>query len=174
MMLLVLPPVTISSSSMLLSVSPISPRKFLYQRCLLTFSISAPFEITVCNLVIRYWTDAVPVWAVCLIFLVMYALLNYTHVSCYGEAEFRLSIGKVILITGLLIYTFTVMLGGNPLHDRFGFRYWKNPGAFAESSTTGDSGRFIGFVYCLVQAAFTIAGPEYGEHSERSDFQTHR
>ena len=24
------------------------------------------------------------------------------------------------------------MLGGNPLHDRFGFRYWTTPGAFAE------------------------------------------
>lgn len=115
-----------------------------------------------CNLVIRYWTDKIPVWAICLIFLVLYALLNYFNVSYYGEAEFWLSIGKVILIVGLLCYTFVTMVGGNPLHDAYGFRYWKDPGAFAESYTTGDTGRFIGFVYCLVQAAFTIAGPEYG------------
>jgi yeast amino acid transporter len=54
------------------------------------------------------------------------------------------------------------MLGGNPLKDRFGFRYWKNPGAFAElHGKTGDLGRFLGFLQCLIQASFTIAGPDY-------------
>lgn len=54
------------------------------------------------------------------------------------------------------------MLGGNPLKDRFGFRYWKTPGAFAElHGKTGDLGRFLGFLQCLIQASFTIAGPDY-------------
>lgn len=57
--------------------------------------------------------------------------------------------------------TFIVMLGGNPLHDRFGFRYWKNPGAFTELYKTGSLGRFMGFLQCLIQASFTIAGPDY-------------
>lgn len=114
-----------------------------------------------CNLVIRYWTDAIPVWAVCLIFLTLYALLNYINVSFYGEAEFWLSIGKVLLIVGLIAYTFIVMVGGNPAHDTFGFRYWKNPGSFATLYRDGDTGRFLGFLYCLVQAAFAVAGPEY-------------
>jgi len=53
------------------------------------------------------------------------------------------------------------MLGGNPLHDRFGFRYWQKPGAFAEFYSTGSLGRFLGFLQCLIQASFTIAGPDY-------------
>lgn len=53
------------------------------------------------------------------------------------------------------------MLGGNPLHDRFGFRYWNNPGAFAELYDVGSLGRFLGFLQCLIQASFTIAGPDY-------------
>lgn len=53
------------------------------------------------------------------------------------------------------------MLGGNPLGDRFGFRYWKNPGAFAEYYKKGDLGRWLGFLQCLIQASFTIAGPDY-------------
>lgn len=120
-----------------------------------------PFEITVCNLVIRYWTTAIPTWAVCLIFLALYAALNYIRVSGYGEAEFWMSIGKVILIVGLILYTFIVMVGGNPKHDAFGFRYWKNPGAFTTKYREGDLGRFLGFLYCLFQAAFVVAGPEY-------------
>lgn len=120
-----------------------------------------PFEITVCNLVIRYWTTAIPTWAVCLIFRALYAALNYIRVSGYGEAEFWMSIGKVILIVGLILYTFIVMVGGNPKHDAFGFRYWKNPGAFTTKYREGDLGRFLGFLYCLFQAAFVVAGPEY-------------
>lgn len=29
------------------------------------------------------------------------------------------------------------MLGGNPINDRYGFRYWNNPGSFAELYRTG-------------------------------------
>lgn len=63
--------------------------------------------------------------------------------------------------------TFIVMLGGNPLGDRFGFRYWNTPGAFnsfqASASKTYDesTGRMLGFMACLILAAFTIAGPDY-------------
>src|SRR5690242_13510153 len=53
------------------------------------------------------------------------------------------------------------MLGGNPKKDRFGFRYWRDPGAFTEKWKTGDLGRFLGFLQCLIQASFTIAGPDY-------------
>ncbi|KAK8153196.1 amino acid permease/ SLC12A domain-containing protein [Phyllosticta citrichinensis] len=128
---------------------------FLFQASLL------PFEITVCNVVIRYWTDAIPVWAVCLVFLSLYAILNFVAVKFFGEAEFWLSLGKVVLIVGLISYTFVVMVGGNPRRDAFGFRYWDDPDAFRELYREGSLGRFLGFLYCLIQAAFVIAGPEY-------------
>lgn len=79
----------------------------------------------------------------------------------YGETEFWLAIGKVILAVGLIIFTFITMLGGNPQHDRFGFRYWRDPGAFAELYKTGSLGRFLGFLQCFILASFTVAGPDY-------------
>lgn len=79
----------------------------------------------------------------------------------YGEAEFWLSGGKVILIFMLFFFTFVTMLGGNPQNDRYGFRYWNNPGAFAQYHTTGDVGRFEGFLGALWNAAFAVVGPEY-------------
>lgn len=82
-------------------------------------------------------------------------------VQWYGETEFWAALGKVLLIIGLIFFTFIAMLGGNPLGDRYGFRYWKNPGSFAELYYTGDLGRFLGFLQCLIQASFTIAGPDY-------------
>ncbi|KAI1869954.1 uncharacterized protein JN550_005544 [Neoarthrinium moseri] len=120
-----------------------------------------PFEVTACNLIIHFWSDAVPVGAIIAITMVLYALINILAVKWYGETEFWAAVGKVLLIVGLIIFTFIVMLGGNPMHDRFGFRYWYEPGAFAEWYHTGDLGRFMGFLQCLIQASFTIAGPDY-------------
>jgi amino acid transporter len=82
-------------------------------------------------------------------------------VKYYGEAEFWLSSGKLLLIIMLFCFTFITMVGGNPQHDAYGFRYWYEPGSFAESVTTGALGRFEGFLGALFSAAFTIVGPEY-------------
>ncbi|KAL2136754.1 hypothetical protein VTI74DRAFT_1795 [Chaetomium olivicolor] len=120
-----------------------------------------PFEITACNVIIHYWSDAVPAGGIIAITIVLYGLINLLAVKWYGEVEFWAALGKVLLIVALLLFTVIVMLGGNPLGDRFGFRYWRDPGAFAELYHTGDLGRFLGFLQCLIQAAFTIAGPDY-------------
>ncbi|KAK6951609.1 hypothetical protein Daesc_006131 [Daldinia eschscholtzii] len=120
-----------------------------------------PFEVTACNLIIHFWSDIVPAGGIIAIVLVLYALINLLAVEWYGESEFWAALGKVLLIIGLIIFTFIVMVGGNPLHDRFGFRYWYEPGSFAEYYTTGSLGRFQGFMQCFIRAAFTIAGPDY-------------
>lgn len=120
-----------------------------------------PFEIVACNLIIHFWSDAVPVGAIIAIIIVLYAVLNLQAVQWYGEAEFWSALGKFVLIVGLIIFTFIVMLGGNPQGDRFGFRYWNEPGAFAELYYPGNLGKFLGFLQCLIQASFTIAGPDY-------------
>lgn len=84
----------------------------------------------------------------------MRSLLNVLAVRAYGEAEFWLSGGKVILIFMLFAFTFVTMVGGNPQHDAYGFRYWKNPGAFAAYDPSGGvaSGsldKFQGFLAAL-------------------------
>ncbi|KAJ8095985.1 general amino acid permease agp2 [Marasmius tenuissimus] len=123
-----------------------------------------PFEITAFNIVLHFWTDKIPIIAVIFFMLVSYSLLNFVNVKYYGETEFWLALGKVILAIGFIVFTFVTMVGGNPLHDVYGFRNW-NPsqveGApFAEYIKTGSLGRFLGFLACFIQASFTIAGPD--------------
>ncbi|KAF8538738.1 general amino acid permease AGP2 [Trichophaea hybrida] len=122
-----------------------------------------PFEIVACTQILGYWgtSKVLPDSAVITICIVLYALINMVVVKFYGESEFWLALGKLLLIVGLIAFTFITMVGGNPHRDVYGFRYWKNPGAFAEYYTTGDLGRFMGFIACLIQASFTIAGPDY-------------
>ena len=88
-------------------------------------------------------------------------LINMLAVRGYGEAEFWLSGGKVFLIAILFSFTFVTMVGGNPKHDAYGFRYWNNPGPMAEYHTKGSLGRFEGLLAALWSASFTVVGPEY-------------
>lgn len=62
--------------------------------------------------------------------IVFYAILNVVTVRYFGISEFYLSIFKVALMIGLFLFVFITMLGETLLHDRYGFRYWDNPGAF--------------------------------------------
>ncbi|KAI3325209.1 amino acid transporter [Xylariaceae sp. AK1471] len=120
-----------------------------------------PYEVTSCNVIIHYWSDIVPAGGIIAIVLVLYALINVLAIEWYGETEFWAALGKVLLIVGLLIFTFIVAVGGNPQHDHFGFRYWYEPGAFAEYYSTGSLGRFQGFLQCLIFASLAVAGPDY-------------
>lgn len=89
------------------------------------------------------------------------SLINICAVKYYGEAEFWLASGKLILFGICFMFTLVTMCGGNPQNDAYGFRYWNNPGAFAEYIKTGDIGRFEGFLGAMWSAAFTVVGPEY-------------
>ncbi|KAG2019910.1 general amino acid permease AGP2 [Coprinopsis cinerea AmutBmut pab1-1] len=128
-------------------------------------AILIPFEIVAFNIILHFWTDKIPLPAVIVFMIVSYILLNVFTVRYYGESEFWLALGKAVLATGLIIFTFVTMVGGNPLRDAYGFRFWKPSNVegapFAEYIKEGNLGRFLGFLACLIQASFTIAGPDY-------------
>lgn len=131
------------------------------------YIIVTPNQLTAGALVIQYWIprDQVNpgVW-ITIIFIVI-LLINLIGVKFFGEFEFWLSSLKVVTIVGLIILTFIIALGGGPDHDRRGFRYWKNPGAFKEYSKgghtiTGAEGRFVSWAAVLVTAVFAYLGTE--------------
>ncbi|KAL4894683.1 amino acid permease/ SLC12A domain-containing protein [Aspergillus ambiguus] len=128
---------------------------FIYEALLI------PFEITAVTLVLSFWRDDIPPEAVCIACIILYAVLNILVVRGYGESEFWLSSGKAILMVMLFGFTFVTMVGGNPKHDAYGFRYWNCPGPFAEYLSTGTLGRFEGFLAALWNASYTCVGPEY-------------
>ena len=123
-------------------------------------AVLVPFEITAFSIVLRFWTDKIPIVAVVCIVLGAYLCVSFgfyiqiiwslripiqhleyvcgsvvrrcvlnivvilTPDILYIESEFWLSIGKVTLAIGLMAFTFITMVGGNPLHDKYGFRNW--------------------------------------------------
>ncbi|KAK1145551.1 hypothetical protein N8T08_004109 [Aspergillus melleus] len=142
----------------------------------LNLALGIPYEIVAINVLLTYWTDKVPVAAVVVACIVLYTFLNILTVRYFGISEFYLSMFKIILMLGLMMHTFVTMVGGNPRHDAYGFRYWRDPvcipdrvlgsadceqGAFVSYLVPGDAGRFCGILASMVQASFTMVGPEY-------------
>ncbi|KAK9465081.1 amino acid permease/ SLC12A domain-containing protein [Lipomyces arxii] len=130
--------------------------------------ISLPIEIVSASVIIGFWdidpaiNDIPRSHMVGYItgLAIMCSAINYFGVRWFGEAEFVFAIIKILLILGLIIAGLVVDLGGGPNHDRIGFRYWDNPGAFAPYPVEGNVGKFTGWFTTLMQAAFSFSGIE--------------
>lgn len=97
------------------------------------------------------------------IILLTIITLNIAAVSIYGEAEFWFASIKTIALMGLLILGIVLFFGGGPRHDRLGFRYWQEPGAFKSypKPGLGATGHFLAFWTSLVRSGFAfILSPE--------------
>ncbi|PWY93236.1 hypothetical protein BO94DRAFT_532960 [Aspergillus sclerotioniger CBS 115572] len=126
------------------------------------YIIVTPNQLTAGALVISYWIhpDRVNAGVWITVFLVLIVSINYFGVRFFGEFEFWLSSFKVIVILGIILLSFILMLGGGPDHDRKGFRYWKDPGAFNTYIDDGAAGRFYAFWATMVSATFAYLGTE--------------
>ncbi|KAL2801834.1 amino acid permease/ SLC12A domain-containing protein [Aspergillus granulosus] len=128
------------------------------------YIILPPTQLTAAALVISYWprTSAENVnpgvWIA--VFMVMIIVINYFGVRIFGEMEFWLSAFKVAVMIGIILCSLVLALGGGPDHDRKGFRYWKDPGAFAPKYAEGSLGRFLAFWSTMVSATFAYLGTE--------------
>ncbi|KAL5492326.1 hypothetical protein ACEPAI_3773 [Sanghuangporus weigelae] len=128
-------------------------------------AISVPVEVTAAQILLTFWDnneDHVAIYTA--VIAVCTCLINIFGVRWFGESEFVFSIIKIALITGLIITGLIIDLGGGPDGDRLGFRYWKHPGALAQSDLVSPDkvglGRFLGMLSVLVQAAFSFQGME--------------
>jgi amino acid transporter len=126
------------------------------------YIIITPNQLTAAALVIQYWCppEKVNPGVFITVFLVTILCINYFGVKFFGEFEFWLSSLKVVIIVGMILLCFILMLGGGPNHDRTGFRYWKDPGAFKPYIAKGDKGKFLGFWSSMITAVFAYLGTE--------------
>ncbi|WRT68996.1 uncharacterized protein IL334_005978 [Kwoniella shivajii] len=115
-------------------------------------------EFTSMQLLISYWAPDLTPAVIISVGLAALLFVQVFNVRIYGETEFWLSIGKIFMILGAFIFTFITMVGGNPKHDKYGFRYWKDPGPFKGQNNTD---RAYNIWKALQWAAYGIVGPDY-------------
>lgn len=127
------------------------------------YIITTPNQLTATALIIQYWCppDKVNPGVFIAVFLVVIIAINYFGIRFFGELEFWLSSVKVVVIIGVILLSFLLAVGAGP-GDATGFKYWKNPGAFAPYIQKGDAsaGKFYGFWSSFVNAVFAYLGTE--------------
>ncbi|KAK4460876.1 amino acid permease-domain-containing protein [Cladorrhinum samala] len=124
--------------------------------------LSIPSEATAICVLARYWDpDLNVVWVLCL-FILLTAGVGLTVVRVFGEVEFVFALLKIALVVFLILMGLVINLGWVPGTEAgpIGFRYWRDPGPFAEYVATGDLGKFLGFWAVMTGAVFSFAGVE--------------
>ncbi|KAF2666119.1 hypothetical protein BT63DRAFT_377025 [Microthyrium microscopicum] len=124
------------------------------------YIIAAPTNLTAAGLIIQYWRPDLNVGIWVAVFAIMAIFINCLNVRWIGEVEFCASVVKVVVLVTLILTCFIISMGGNPHHQRTGFGYWNEPGAFAEYILKGPKGRFLGWWACMCQACFSYTGTE--------------
>ncbi|RJE26068.1 permease [Aspergillus sclerotialis] len=118
-------------------------------------------ELTATGLIIQYWDKDINIAIFIAIFWVLITCLNLLPVNFYGELEFWMSSIKVITVIGFMIFAICVDAGVGR-HGYLGFRYWVDPGPFAQYKIEGHPAvaKFVGFWAVLIQAGFSYQGTE--------------
>ncbi|KAJ6441171.1 amino acid permease [Purpureocillium lavendulum] len=116
-------------------------------------AVSTASDLVALQLILKYWTDNFPGWALSLIFWFVLIGLNIVTVRAYGEVEYWLSLLKVITIVVFIVMGIVVNAGGNIDHHYIGGENWHIPGApFVDG--------IGGFASVFVTASFAYGGTE--------------
>ncbi|KAF6817921.1 dicarboxylic amino acid permease [Colletotrichum plurivorum] len=125
------------------------------------YLLATPNQLSAFALIMKFWVgDRVSPAVFITIALVLILLINSVSVKAFGEFEFWLSSLKVVIMVGVILLLFILALGGGPTGDRPGFRYWTDPGAFAEHKVDGAKGRMLGVWSAMVAAVYAFSGTE--------------
>jgi AAT family amino acid transporter len=114
-------------------------------------AVSTAADLVALQLLVQYWTDTFPWYALGIIVWVLIVLANIIDVRAYGELEYWLSLLKVVTIIIFIILSIAVNVGGNIGYGYIGGKFWnKNP-------FVGGAG---GFASVFVTASFAYGGTE--------------
>jgi len=132
---------------------------------LMKYLIVTPNNINAAGVVVQYWTTKVHIAIWMVIFIAFIFVVNLLGVRVFGELEFWFSSLKIIALIGLLLMGIIIDLGGNPEHDRIGFRYWHTPNGpmgeyLLDQVHNVHLSIFLGFWATLTNALFAYMGTE--------------
>ncbi|BEI91175.1 uncharacterized protein CcaverHIS019_0312450 [Cutaneotrichosporon cavernicola] len=116
-------------------------------------AVSTASDLVALQLILEYWTDNFPGWALSLIFWFVLVGLNLLAVKVYGEVEYWLSLLKVITIIVFIFMGIAVNCGANTEHRYIGGSIFNK----GEAPFVGGIG---GFASVFVTASFAYGGTE--------------
>lgn len=138
------------------------------------YTIAIGSEASAAAILVAYWTD-ISTGVVITVSLILILAINLAPVHWFGESEVISGSIKVLCFLGLVIVSIVITAGGGPTHEKIGFRYWHDPGAWTNyNDISGSTGHFLGFLSALVNASFSFVGIETVVISAAESMDPHR
>jgi yeast amino acid transporter len=122
-------------------------------------AITWPLELTAAGIIIQYWRPDLSIGIWIAVFWAVFTETNFLPVRYFAEMEMWFASIKVVTIVGFLIFGICINAGAGD-QGYLGFKYWQDPGPFAEYLLAGTMGKFLGFWSVLTQASFSFQGTE--------------
>ncbi|PYH70041.1 putative amino acid permease [Aspergillus vadensis CBS 113365] len=126
------------------------------------FMVVIPNQLAAGELLIAYWQDNEAQYSVfwTTAFLGVIIAANSMCGRYLGKYEVILSFFKVLVMSGLMALSIVLALGGGPDRDMKGFRYWRDPGAFANGTGGAVAGTVRAICRTVPSATLAYLGSE--------------
>ncbi|PYH88993.1 amino acid permease [Aspergillus ellipticus CBS 707.79] len=121
-----------------------------------------PNQLAAGELLIAYWQDDEAKYSIFWIttFLGLIITANSMCSRYLGKYDVALSFFKVLVMSGLMGLCVILAFGGGPDRDIKGFRYWRDPGAFASGSGSNVAGTLRAICRTVPSATLAYVGSE--------------
>ncbi len=116
------------------------------------YILVAMTELTAIGKYINYWWPEIPSWVSVLFFFVLVTLMNLANVKIYGEAEFWLSLIKVLAIIAMILFGVYLLFTADISSTASISNLWVHGGFFPNG--------FEGLFYMLAFMMFAFGGIE--------------
>ncbi|MFB2539572.1 amino acid permease [Acinetobacter sp. c3-l95] len=116
------------------------------------YILVAMSELTAVGKYVNYWWPDVPVWASVFFFFLIVSAINLLNVKFYGEAEFWLSIIKVVAVISMIVFGAYLLLTADIGSTATITNLWAQGGFFPHG--------FDGLFYMLAFIMFAFGGIE--------------
>ncbi|KAJ5666313.1 uncharacterized protein N7477_008761 [Penicillium maclennaniae] len=118
-----------------------------------------PYEITTAVVNLGMWNPGSAIAGQLSIITAVVVGYNFIPERLSGSFEKLLTRIKIGTMASLLVLSISIAMGGATGHDKWGFQYWKRPGAMREYLVKGAMGKVLGLLQCLLTSsvAFVLA-----------------
>lgn len=130
-----------------------------------SLAMLVPYEITAAMVNLHMWSPGSKVALRLLPVTAIVVGFNFLPERLFKRSEVLFTQIKAGTLAALFFLSVSIALGGATGHDKWGFQYWRNPGAFHEYLFHGAWGRYFGLLQCLLNSTIAfIFAPEMIVH----------
>jgi amino acid transporter len=122
-----------------------------------TLALFVPYETATAMVNLGLWTPGAAIAGRLALITAIIVGFNFMPERFFRTSEKLFTQIKIGTIISLLVLSLSIAIGGATGHDKWGFQYWKKPGAMREYLVKGAGAKVLGLLQCLLTSSIAFA-----------------